>query len=65
MPYTLNKLRQVRKCLDDGDILGACKPLNELIETLERQWNEYLKIRDMGRVQHNVIKETKHDGKSG
>ena len=52
MPYTLDKLREVRKSLDDGDVLGACKPLNELIDRYERLWREYAKIRDKHNRQH-------------
>lgn len=35
MPYTLDKLKEIRNRLNDGDVLGARKPLNELIEKYE------------------------------
>ena len=41
MPFTLDKLKEVRTKLDNGDVLGACKPLNELIDRWTQMQNEW------------------------
>lgn len=54
MPYTLDKLKEVRTCLDRGDTMGACETLAEIIEKKQRQWDEFQELREVHQRQHNL-----------